>query len=59
MMWMVLLPLSIIAIVLILRFLNYTKAKSSSDNSLDILKKRYAKGEITTEEFEEAKRVLK
>ncbi len=57
-MWMMWLPLLIIVIILILKLLNDYKAKLSSNNSLDILKNRYAKGEITTEEFEVTKKSI-
>ena len=33
--------------------------KSKKENPLDILKKRFAQGEISKEEFEESKKVLK
>lgn len=49
------------AIVLISWVLNKTKGtwlKSEEESALDILKKRYARGEINKEEFEEKKRDL-
>ena len=36
-----------------------TRQKSKKENPLDILKKRFAQGEISKEEFEESKKVLK
>ncbi len=33
--------------------------RSTKDDPLDILQKRYAKGEITKEEYQEAKKTLK
>lgn len=32
--------------------------KKEKENPLDILKKRYAKGELTTEEYEERKKII-
>jgi putative membrane protein len=35
-----------------------TSQQSKEDNSLEILKKRFAKGEITKDEYEEMKKIL-
>jgi putative membrane protein len=53
----------IVGIILLIRWLIIAKrttshGTSSSDSSLEILKKRYARGEINKEEFEEKKRDL-
>lgn len=58
MMWFLWLPLLVILIVVIYRLLKNEKASSSEDSPLEILKKRYARGEISKEEFEERKRNL-
>jgi putative membrane protein len=36
----------------------YAPKETESGNPMEILKKRYAKGEITTEEYEERKKIL-
>lgn len=56
MMWFIWLPIIILAVVLIVRYSNNNQPKEKGDSPMDILKKRYAKGEITKEEFEEMKR---
>ncbi len=53
----------IVGIILLIRWLiiatrNTSNGTSSSDSSLEILKKRYARGEINKAEFEEKKRDL-
>ncbi len=40
------------------RFMNESSSDSQEESALDILKKRYAKGEITKEEFEDMKNSL-
>ncbi len=37
---------------------NYHSGSENRETALDILKKRYAKGEITKEEYEEAKKTI-
>lgn len=45
------------AIVAIVKYLGHS-ARRDEDNSMEILKERYAKGEITKKEFEEMKKDL-
>jgi len=49
-----------IAIVVWVFFLPYDIPfqRTKKENPIDILKKRFAKGELTKEEFEESKRLL-
>jgi putative membrane protein len=54
-MWIFWLIMLVVIIVLIRAFINQPKA---SETAIDILKTRYAKGEITKEEFEEQKKTL-
>ncbi len=53
--------LVIVAIVALVRWLigqSGYRGTADQDTALDILKQRYARGEIETEEFEQAKRQL-
>jgi uncharacterized membrane protein len=38
--------------------IQYSRSKIKKEKPLDILKKRFAKGEISKEEFEESKNIL-
>ena len=59
MMWFIWIPLIILAVWLIFRL---AKTEHSSvqkkESPLEILKRRYASGEITSEEYEQRKKVL-
>jgi len=59
--WMMILwgLLFIILVVVIVRLLTNNKPqKNSGESSIDILKRRYARGEIDKEEFEKRKKEL-
>jgi putative membrane protein len=48
----------IVLVLIFLVFRPYLISKTGKDSSLDILRRKYAAGDISTEEFEERKRVL-
>ncbi len=51
--------LLIVGLIFLVRYLmGATKASKTEESALDILKKRYARGEIDKEEFEQKKRDL-
>ncbi len=50
--------LVIIGVVYLIRLVVGTKSNEKTETALDILKKRYAKGEINKEEFEEKREHL-
>ena len=60
MMWFIWLPVLIISIVLLVRLLDKTSTDKgkSAESPLDILKRRYANGELTTEEYEKRKKIF-
>lgn len=60
MMWIIWLPVLVFCFLFLFRFFdNYNKNKSSEKESpLDILKRRYANGELSTAEYEERKKTL-
>jgi len=47
-----------VGVVLVVKWLMGQGGASREDSALDILKKRYARGEINKQEFEERKRDL-
>lgn len=58
---LILLAALVVAVVLVLRALGLFGAPASTDNNgkaLDILKERFARGEINAEEFDQRKRLL-
>lgn len=58
--WIAILVLIIVAIVYLIRYLQDKgrEGRTQEETPLDILKKRYARGEIDRKEFEEKKRDL-
>ena len=56
--WIFLISGVVALIVWIAGFFHRTEARSPPERALDILKLRYAKGEIAREQFEEMKREL-
>jgi putative membrane protein len=57
--WLIFWILIIIGLVLLIKYLwEHGGAKTEQESALEILKKRYASGEINKEEFEEKKKDL-
>lgn len=50
--------LLIVGLIFLIRYLTGTAKGTGGESALDILKKRYARGEITKQEFEEKKKDL-
>ena len=57
-MWLIFLILIGVVIYFVLRGEKWMKRGGSEETALDILKKRYAKGEITEQEHEKMKKEL-
>lgn len=62
MMFVIWIPFLVIGIVLLIKFMGnngFRKfTKQEKESPLEILKRRYANGEISTEEYEERKKIL-
>lgn len=56
--WWIFLVIAIIVLVRVLSNSSHKAAPPVEDSALEILKKRYARGEINKEEFEQKKRDL-
>ena len=57
--WIIFWILIIIGLILLIKYLwEGAGAKRGAESTLDLLKKRYARGEISKEEFEEKKKDL-
>ncbi|MGK7369562.1 MAG: hypothetical protein ACNS64_05055 [Candidatus Halalkalibacterium sp. M3_1C_030] len=57
--WIWWIVISIGLLLVILDFLPYRRKRDLQEDAFDILTKRFARGEIEREEFEERKRILK
>lgn len=55
--WIAVLALAVLFVYLLVR--STRRVGSFKESPLDILKRRYANGELTTEEFEERKKTLR
>ncbi|MBZ0177967.1 MAG: SHOCT domain-containing protein [Melioribacteraceae bacterium] len=57
--WLFWIVIIVLVVYLVVRFVNQQNTRTTSNESaLDILKKRYARGEITKEEFDKMKNDL-
>lgn len=54
--WLIFWILVIIGLVLLIKYLWEGSGAKKEESALEILKKKYARGEITKEEFEEKKK---
>ena len=59
MMWVIWIPIIVLAVWLILRMTDTNESKrTTKETPFEILKRRYANGEITAEEFDKRKKKL-
>lgn len=57
--WIWWIVVTIIILLVVFNILPYRPQTVQEENAIDILKKRFARGEIEREEFEERKKILK
>lgn len=59
-MWVIWLPIMVFCFIFLFRFFVKTNTNtfSEKESPLEILKRRYANGELSTAEFEERKKIL-
>lgn len=55
----VIMALVVLGIILLVRFATGNQTEANKSSALDVLKHRYAKGEITKKQFDEIKKDLK
>ncbi|WP_127020679.1 SHOCT domain-containing protein [Flagellimonas beolgyonensis] len=59
MMWLIWLPIVIVGIWLVIKLLNTNGfSKNNKESPMEILKRRYANGEISTQEYERRKKII-
>lgn len=55
----VMMTLVVLGVILLVRFASGNQSEANKSNALDVLKHRYAKGEITKKQFDEIKKDIK
>ena len=59
MMWLIWIPVIVLGVWLIVRFTKTNgPSEQNQESPLEILKRRYANGEISTQEYEQRKKVI-
>lgn len=56
--WMIIVPMIVVCIVLIMHSKSSCQISSKSDEAMEIVRKRFAQGEIDAETFEKIKQKL-